>query len=124
MLNVRRIKTNVNYFCYKEKVDRKECSFKVDTGSDVFILNRKLVDNEMKKKKIRTGYLNLRYPTGERVPVEFEVEVKVEIGRYSIVVVMLIADINDNCLLGVDFLKIINLEKVFFFFKQLLKLRN
>lgn len=65
------------------------------------------------KKKIRTGYLNLRYPTGERVPVEFEVEVKVEIGKYSIVIPMLIADINDDCLLGVDFLKIINLEKIF-----------
>ena len=111
LLNVRRIKTNVNYFYYKGKVDGKECSFKVDTGSDVSILNRKLVDNEM--KKIRIGNLNLKYPTGERVPVEFEIEVKVEIGRYSIVVPMFIADINDDCLLGADFLKIINLEKVF-----------
>lgn len=54
----------------------------------------------------------LQYSAGEKVPIEFEVKVKVELGKYS-VGPMLVASINDECLLGVDFLRIVNLENVF-----------
>ena len=110
VLNVNRIKNN-DYFIYRGKIDNKECSFKVDTGSDVSIINSKFVDKE--KRKICKNFVNLRYPTGEKVRVEFWTEMKVELGKYSLEIPMFIADINDECLLGIDFLKMVNLDKVF-----------
>ena len=96
---------------FKGRADGKECSFKVDKGSDVTIINSKFVTKE--KRKILSEHLNLRYPTGEKVPVESQVEIKVEIGKYVVQVPMFVAEINDDCLLGVDFLKIVNLEQTF-----------
>lgn len=40
-------------------------------------------------------------------------EVKIEIGKHSVMVPMLVADINDDCLLSVNFLRIVNLERIF-----------
>lgn len=56
---------------------------------------------------------NLRYPTGEKVLVKCKVFSKVEIGKYFVKIPMFVAEINDECLLGVDFLKKINLENIF-----------
>ncbi|KMQ90068.1 integrase core domain protein [Lasius niger] len=93
------------------KVDNKECFFKVDTGSDVSIISSKFVEEE--RRRICKNCVNLRYPTGEKVDVKFWAEIKVELGKYSVVIPMFVAEINDECLLGIDFLKKINLDKVF-----------
>jgi len=45
--------------------------------------------------------------------VEFQVEIKVEIGKYSILIPMFVAKINDDCLLGADFLRRIGLQNIF-----------
>jgi hypothetical protein len=37
----------------------------------------------------------------------------VELGKFSIEIPMLITKISDDCILGVDFLEIINLERIF-----------
>ncbi|KMQ82652.1 krab-a domain-containing protein, partial [Lasius niger] len=92
------------------KINGKKCSFKVDTGSDVSIVNSKIVD---KKNSVLKRNINLKYPTGEKVPVKFQTEVRVELGRFSLNMPMIVAEISDQCLLGVDFLKIVNLENVF-----------
>ncbi|KMQ88146.1 integrase core domain protein [Lasius niger] len=62
---------------------------------------------------IRVKDHNLRYPTKEKVLVESKVKVKIEIGKYSVEIPMFVTEINDECLLEVDFLKMINLENVF-----------
>ncbi|XP_071580822.1 uncharacterized protein [Temnothorax nylanderi] len=56
---------------------------------------------------------SLRYPTGEVVPIEFKVMAKVLLGRYFVEIPMYVIDMDDDCLLGVDFLRKINLENVF-----------
>jgi len=55
----------------------------------------------------------LKYPTGEKISIEFLVKAKIEIGSYSVEIFLFIAEINDQCILGIDFLKMINLDKVF-----------
>lgn len=61
-------------FCYKGKLNGKEHNFKIDTGSDVSILNKKFVGEEERLVKIRDSFL--RYPSGEKVPVEYKIEVE------------------------------------------------
>lgn len=57
-------KNSVSCFRYKGKLNGKECSFLIDSDSDVFIINRKF------KKKIQEGTLAkkiiLRYPTRKK----------------------------------------------------------
>lgn len=56
---------------------------------------------------------SLKYPTGKKVPVNFEVKVHVQIDDFSLEISMFVAEIVDDCLLGVNFLKIVNLENIF-----------
>lgn len=58
-----------NNFYYKGKINGEKCSFKIDTSSDISVLNKKLVNKDIKKIQIKN--CNLRYPTGEKVLVEF-----------------------------------------------------
>jgi len=55
----------------------------------------------------------LRYPTREKVVIKEKVFVKVRLGKYIVEIPMLVANINDSCILGVDFLKKIHLENIF-----------
>jgi len=73
----------------------------LDTGSDVTVINPKLVD--INEKRIPVKSEGLRYPTGERVPVKFRSQVKVELGKYSCKMIVYMAEIGENCILGADF---------------------
>lgn len=107
--NLSRIKENLFY--YKGLIDSNNCNFKIDTGSDISVLNKSLVRVPRRQYEIKESYI--KYPTGEIVPVQFKVIVRVELGKYSLDVPMLVADISDECILGADFLLMINLEKIF-----------
>ena len=101
-----------DYFTYRGCVNEKECKFRIDTGSDVSLINKELARGL--EQRVSMDKNILRYPTGEEVPVLFRVVVDVELGKYSKKgVSMIVADISDECILGVDFLKTINLEKIF-----------
>lgn len=43
-----------NYFCYEGKINEQKCQFKIDTGSEVSILNRKFSDGGEEKISIKT----------------------------------------------------------------------
>lgn len=95
--------------CYIGKLDGETCSFKIDMGCN--ILNSKLVGKD--KERIRAERCNLRYPTGEKVSIVFKVNVEVQIVKYSKNILMFGADINDDYLLEVDFLKTVDLANIF-----------
>jgi len=58
------------------------CFFKVDTGSDISLLNKKLVDSS--KNRLPLENYNLKYPTGEEVAVEFKVIAKIVVGKFCL----------------------------------------
>lgn len=96
-------------FSFLGKIEGKPGLFRIDTSSDVTILSSKLA------KGIKTNRIedfNLRYPTGEKVPIKFQAVVELQIGKYFKKISMLVADIFDDCLLGMDFLKNLKLDEV------------
>lgn len=72
---LKRVKQSSESFCYLGSVNGKECVFRIDTGSDVSILSRKFVF-DIEKKNEGQGEFNLRYPTGEKVPIKSKIFVE------------------------------------------------
>lgn len=69
----------------------------------------------IEKSKIYKSFKNkkLIYPTGERILIESRSEVEILLGKFSLKIPMIIAEISDDCILGEDFLKAVNLERIF-----------
>jgi len=63
-----------------------------------------------KQRVFRSKSFNLKYPTGERVPMEFKVRALIEVGELSIKLPVYVVDMKDDCLLGSDFLSATNFE--------------
>lgn len=60
------------------------------------------------------GSLELRYLTGEKVPVLFKTTVTVSLGKFLVKIPIIVAPVGEDCILGVDFLSEIKiLDKVF-----------
>jgi len=102
---------NVDPFVFRGKFNGKYCDFKLDTGSDVTVINPRLVD--VSEKHIPIENERLRYPTGEKVPVKFRSRVKVELGKYSCKMIVYVAEIRENCILGADFCLQAGIDEVF-----------
>ena len=90
-------------YCYTGFLNNKECIFKIDTGSDVSLINRKFVREG--ERRFPVFGRRFKYPTGEDVMVDFEILAKVELGKNSFELPILVSDIADDCLLGMDFLR-------------------
>lgn len=108
---VNRISHKFKEFYYKRKLNGENCNFKIDTGSDISIINKGILKE--KGEEILEEKLILKYPSGEEVPVKFRVKVEVQLGKYSETISMFVMEMKDDCLLGADFLKKIKLENIF-----------
>jgi len=98
-------------FFINGRINKKYCSMKIDTGSDVTLVREELL--EFSRQQIfRDRSFNLKYPTGERVPVKFKVEVLVEVEELSMKLPVYIVEMKDDCLLGNDFLSAMNFEEI------------
>jgi len=64
------------------------------------------------KGRLPLGNNFSKYPTGEKVAVQFRVSAEIVIGKFSLEFPFLVAEISDDCILGVDFLKRANLIKI------------
>jgi len=53
-----------------------------------------------------------KYPTGEKVAVQFRISAEIVIGKFSLEFPFLVAEISDDCILGVDFPRRVNLIKI------------
>jgi len=78
------------------------------TSSNVLILNSNLV--ELNKPKIKINNYNLKYPTKNKILIKILVTVR--LGNYFIKIPMF-AEINDDCILEVDFSKKLNFQNIF-----------
>jgi len=54
----------------------------------------------------------LKYLTDKKVVVQFKVSAEIVIGKFSLEFPFLVAKISDDCILGVDFLRRVNLIKI------------
>jgi len=77
----------------------------------LIFVNRNLIASN--KVKYKLNNCSLRYPTKEKVVIKEKIFVKVRLGKYIVEISMLVPNINDNCILGVDFLKKVHLENIF-----------
>jgi len=105
------VNKNVDPFVFRGKINGKYCDFKLDTGSDVTVINPRLVD--VNEKHIPVENERLRYPIREKVPVKFRSHVKVELGKYSCKMIVYVAEIGENCILGADFCLQTGIDEVF-----------
>jgi len=55
---------------------------------------------------------------GEEVIFKYKALAKIQLRKYSEEIPLLVAEISENCLLGIDFLKVRNLENVFDSFRD------
>jgi len=93
------------------KINDKFCNFKLDTDSDVTVINPRLIG--VSEKHIPVKNERLKYPTGEKVPVKFRSQVKVELEKYSCRMIVYVAMIGENCILGADICLQTGIDEVF-----------
>jgi len=72
---------NLKDFYFAGQLNNKNCIFKIDTGSDISIVNRNLIASN--KVKFELNNCCLKYPTGEKVVIKEKVFVKVRLGKCS-----------------------------------------
>ena len=65
-----RVLRNLKAFEFDGRVDKKSCILKIDSGSDVTILNSKFV--ETRCHQIPLDRPNLKYPTGEDITIKLK----------------------------------------------------
>ena len=99
---VYRVLRNLKAFEFYDSMDKKSCILKIDSGSDMTILNSKFL--EPRCHRIPLDGLHLKYPTGEDVPIKFKTVVRIDLGQHSVQMIVFVADIADDCILGCDIL--------------------
>ena len=85
-------------------INGKLCKMLIDTGASVSIVSTSMI-NEHNKVLSKSPFTQLRTATGQVTPVHGCSTLDITIGRYSGQHVMLVADVMDCCIIGLDFLQ-------------------
>ena len=97
-------------------IDGNHCIFTIDTGSTITIVRPDVLPRE-KKESLQPVSGWLRTVTGERVPFRGKSELTMQIGSTRATQHIWVADIQEQCILGMDFLRphgcLVNLEDDF-----------
>uniref|UniRef100_A0A8D8X1Z2 Integrase p58-like C-terminal domain-containing protein n=1 Tax=Cacopsylla melanoneura TaxID=428564 RepID=A0A8D8X1Z2_9HEMI len=83
-------------------VGKLDCDFILDTASSMSILKRDLFPDVIPTNPDK--YV-LRTATGEEVPVYGQVKLNTQLGSVSVIHTYLLADIVDECIMGLDFIE-------------------
>ena len=108
-----RFKYNSMNFCFEGEINNKRCIFRINTGSDISILNNNLMGSD--EFRIKINNCNLTYPAGEKVTIGYKMYTTVRLGNYLVDIPILVAKVCDDCIFGVDFFEKINLGNIFEF---------
>ena len=98
-------------FSYFGILNGRECLFRIDTGSDVSIVNQRFID--LKENSLALGNCKLKYPSGEIVPIKSRFLVKLSLGKFLMEMPMYVMEMEEDCLLGDDFLSKTGLSEFF-----------
>ena len=86
-------------------MEEHPCQITIDTGSNISII-RPDVLSKQEQICIQPVTQSLRTVTGEKAPIQGRGDLHVRIGSQEAVHPMWIADIQDECILGLDFLEL------------------
>jgi len=59
-------------FCYEGKVNDKPCLLRIDTSSDISIINNNFIESYKLKITSIIDNCNVKYPMGEQVPIRYK----------------------------------------------------
>ena len=85
-------------------INDQPCMLLLDTGSTISIVSTKIV-HQCKGVITESRYKQLRTATGQVTPVLGCATFDITIGRYRGQCEMLVADIKDSCIIGLDFMQ-------------------
>ena len=95
-------------------IDGNHCMLTIDTGSTITIVRPDILSRE-KREHLQPVSGWLRTVTGEKVPFRGKSELTLQIGSTTATQQIWVADIQDGCILGMDFLRphgcLVNLEE-------------
>ena len=86
------------------KVEGRTCQITIDTGSNISIVRPDMIP-EQKQSEIQPVNQCIRTVTGEKAPIRGKGKLHLRIGSTEILHPTWIADIQDECILGLDFLE-------------------
>lgn len=84
--------------------------FKLNTGSDVSIVNINIVNRDICHFSICEE--KIVYPTGGKVLVQFKSKYSIILGNFSVDMIYAV-EIEDDCILKIDFFQKIKMDKIF-----------
>ena len=97
--------TGQNSLVILGKVNNLNCDFVIDTGSDISIIHPDMLPSDKQRDLCPTSGCSLRTVTGEKAPIRGTVELTLTLGTTRVAHKMWVADIQDSCILGMDFLE-------------------
>ena len=86
-------------------MEEHSCQFTIDTGSNISIIRPDILP-EQQQQTIQPVSQSFRTVTGEKAPILGKGDLRVRIGSQEVVHPMWIADIQGECILGLDFLEL------------------
>lgn len=101
------------YYC-KSLVNGRELSFLCDTGASVSIIRKNIFNQWSKEEKSKLTPVNtiLQTVTGEKTPFLGKIVVEVKIGSQKVNHEMLVGDMIQDGILGIDFMRCHNCDLI------------
>jgi len=85
-------------------VDGRPCNVTVNTGSNISIVQPDILTEET-RNSLQSSNQMLRTVTGDMAPIRGRGELKMGVGELVVPLGMWVAEITDECILGLDFLE-------------------
>ncbi len=86
-------------------LDGSGCQITIDTGSNISIIRPDVLRRGEIKKRMEPVDSCLRTVTGEKTPIRGRIQLQLGMGSFQAPHEMWVADISDECILGLDFLQ-------------------
>uniref|UniRef100_A0A2A4K0Q2 Peptidase A2 domain-containing protein n=1 Tax=Heliothis virescens TaxID=7102 RepID=A0A2A4K0Q2_HELVI len=99
-----------NSLIIKGEVNGRPCKLTLDTGASRTVISSQLANRVLGDSFVRYDHINLVTATGQRITVRGEREVELKLGNIIYQHKVIIADIVDDCILGLDFMRQHNCE--------------